>query len=169
MASSFDSPGQTLFGKYEVITEVGKWQVMSYKNFYQLPTNLREGSDFTGVCHSVRLSGGIEYPEGIGMGVGYPYPGVVGNQRGGRVYLPPLPMPLRWSIRILLECFLVLFIFNSVSWEIYTRIHKERRGGVMVLHVTESREKENNKNNIHKMLTFTIDRGNNQTYCGIPL
>ena len=30
-------------------------------------------------------SGGVEYPEGIGMGVGYPYPGVVGNQRGGRV------------------------------------------------------------------------------------
>ena len=29
--------------------------------------------------------GGEEYPEGIGMGVGYPYPGVLGNQRGGRV------------------------------------------------------------------------------------
>ena len=87
MASSFDSPGQTLFGKYEVITEVGKWQVMSYKIFYRLPTKVvfsRASVILSGLSGG-GVWGGEEYPEGIGMGVGYPYPGVLGNQRGGRV------------------------------------------------------------------------------------
>ena len=87
-------------------------------------------------------------------GVGYTYP-------------PPPTRPLRGSIRFLLECLLVLFIFNSVSWEIYTQAHKKRSGG-QEINLTESREKENNKDNIHKILTFIIDRRNSQTYCGVP-
>ena len=80
---------------------------------YRPPTKLREGNVFTGVCHSVHMGeGGRAVP---------PRPYSFGTIPSSRTVppkiitpwtIPLLPERQKQSVRILLECFLVLNVFG---------------------------------------------------------